>query len=220
MSYIELFLLAAGLCFDTFAVSLTGGICTRGSLCVRQILRIIFCVCQADSADYFLFCSVPGRTYFCRLAFRLQRERLHFEGGPLGGIRPAGLHRGKDDNRGLLQDRGGSVRDLAAEYQAARAPFRGYQHRRRGSRHIPGHDQAVIPQDRHHHSHGAGLHGTGLPGSPKSSAASFSSPSERRFSSSTCPCKYVFRLTGNTHALKSTRLWRYPSHREYQLVTS
>lgn len=43
MSYIELFLLAAGLCFDTFAVSLTGGICTRGSLCVRQILRIIFC---------------------------------------------------------------------------------------------------------------------------------------------------------------------------------
>ena len=43
MSYIELFLLAAGLCFDTFAVSLTGGICTRGSLCVRQILRIILC---------------------------------------------------------------------------------------------------------------------------------------------------------------------------------
>ena len=43
MSYIELMLLAAGLCFDTFAVSLTGGICTRGSLCVRQILRIIFC---------------------------------------------------------------------------------------------------------------------------------------------------------------------------------
>ena len=43
MSYIELFLLAAGLCFDTFAVSLTGGICTRGSLCVRQVLRSIFC---------------------------------------------------------------------------------------------------------------------------------------------------------------------------------
>ena len=43
MSYIELFLLAAGLCFDTFAVSLTGGICTRGSLCVRQILKIILC---------------------------------------------------------------------------------------------------------------------------------------------------------------------------------
>ena len=39
----ELFLLAAGLCFDTFAVSLTGGICTRGSLCVRQILKIILC---------------------------------------------------------------------------------------------------------------------------------------------------------------------------------
>ncbi len=43
MSYIELFLLAAGLCFDTFAVSLTGGICTRSSLSSRQILRIILC---------------------------------------------------------------------------------------------------------------------------------------------------------------------------------
>ena len=41
MSYIELFLLAAGLCFDTFAVSLTGGICTQGSLGARQILKII-----------------------------------------------------------------------------------------------------------------------------------------------------------------------------------
>ena len=58
MSYIELMLLAAGLCFDTFAVSLTGGICTRGSLCVRQILRIIFCfavfqagLLRADSAQ-------------------------------------------------------------------------------------------------------------------------------------------------------------------------
>ena len=44
MSYIELFLLAAGLCFDTFAVSLTGGICTQGSLGRRQILKIIMCV--------------------------------------------------------------------------------------------------------------------------------------------------------------------------------
>ena len=43
MSYIELFLLAAGLCFDTFAVSLTGGICTQGSLGPRQILKIILC---------------------------------------------------------------------------------------------------------------------------------------------------------------------------------
>ena len=43
MSYIELFLLAAGLCFDTFAVSLTGGICTQGSLGRRQILKIILC---------------------------------------------------------------------------------------------------------------------------------------------------------------------------------
>ena len=43
MSYIELFLLAAGLCFDTFAVSLTGGICTQDSLGRRQILKIILC---------------------------------------------------------------------------------------------------------------------------------------------------------------------------------
>lgn len=43
MNYLELFLLAAGLCFDTFAVSLSGGICTRGQLRPRQILKIIFC---------------------------------------------------------------------------------------------------------------------------------------------------------------------------------
>lgn len=64
MSYIELFLLAAGLCFDTFAVSLTGGICTRGSLCARQILRIILCfaVFQAGLtfAGWLLGYSVSG----------------------------------------------------------------------------------------------------------------------------------------------------------------
>lgn len=64
MSYIELFLLAAGLCFDTFAVSLTGGICTRGSLCTRQILRIILCfaVFQAGLtfAGWLLGYSVSG----------------------------------------------------------------------------------------------------------------------------------------------------------------
>lgn len=50
MTYLELFLLAAGLCFDTFAVSLTGGICTRGSLSVRQILKIIFCFAVFQAA--------------------------------------------------------------------------------------------------------------------------------------------------------------------------
>ena len=43
MSYIELFLLAAGLCFDTFAVSLTGGERNRGRLGVRESLGVIFC---------------------------------------------------------------------------------------------------------------------------------------------------------------------------------
>lgn len=64
MSYIELFLLAAGLCFDTFAVSLTGGICTRGCLNTRQILRIILCfaVFQAGLtfAGWLLGYSVSG----------------------------------------------------------------------------------------------------------------------------------------------------------------
>ena len=43
MGYIELLLLSIGLCFDTFAVSLTGGICTRKMMTARQILKIIFC---------------------------------------------------------------------------------------------------------------------------------------------------------------------------------
>lgn len=64
MGYIELFLLASGLCFDTFAVSLTGGICTRGSLSTRQILRIILCfaVFQAGLtfAGWLLGYSVSG----------------------------------------------------------------------------------------------------------------------------------------------------------------
>ena len=43
MGYLELLLLSIGLCFDTFAVSLTGGICTRKRMTVRQIFKIIFC---------------------------------------------------------------------------------------------------------------------------------------------------------------------------------
>jgi|SRR5574344_418877 manganese efflux pump family protein len=42
MSYPELFLLAIGLCFDTFAISLSGGICLNLKLKWFQILRIIF----------------------------------------------------------------------------------------------------------------------------------------------------------------------------------
>lgn len=41
MSYLELFLLAVGLCFDTFAVSLTGAICMNVRLKWFQILKII-----------------------------------------------------------------------------------------------------------------------------------------------------------------------------------
>jgi len=43
MSYFELFLLAVGLCFDTFAVSITGGLCLEKKLRWWQILRIICC---------------------------------------------------------------------------------------------------------------------------------------------------------------------------------
>lgn len=43
MSYFELFLLAAGLCFDTFAVSITGGLCLKVPLRWRQTLKIICC---------------------------------------------------------------------------------------------------------------------------------------------------------------------------------
>jgi len=43
MSYLELFLLAVGLCFDTFAVSLTGGMCFVTRPTWYRILKIIFC---------------------------------------------------------------------------------------------------------------------------------------------------------------------------------
>lgn len=42
MSYTELFLLAVGLCFDTFAVSLSGGMCLNCKLKVFQTLKILF----------------------------------------------------------------------------------------------------------------------------------------------------------------------------------
>lgn len=41
MSYIELLLIGISLCFDTFAVSLTGGICMKTKLSVWQTLKII-----------------------------------------------------------------------------------------------------------------------------------------------------------------------------------
>lgn len=43
MNYFELFLLAVGLCFDTFAVSLAGGICMGRKPSLAMILKIIFC---------------------------------------------------------------------------------------------------------------------------------------------------------------------------------
>jgi len=43
MTYIELFLLSVGLCFDTFAVSISGGICLSDKPKWYQILKIILC---------------------------------------------------------------------------------------------------------------------------------------------------------------------------------
>ncbi len=42
MTYTELFLLALGLCFDTFAISLTGGICSKTKFSFLQICKIFF----------------------------------------------------------------------------------------------------------------------------------------------------------------------------------
>lgn len=52
MTYIELFLLAIGLCFDTFAVSLTGGICLNVRLKWLQTVKIFsfFALFQAGFA--------------------------------------------------------------------------------------------------------------------------------------------------------------------------
>lgn len=54
MGYIELMLLSLGLCFDTFAVSLTGGICTKSKMSAKQILKIIFCFGAFQGAFIFL----------------------------------------------------------------------------------------------------------------------------------------------------------------------
>ncbi len=43
MSHIELFLLAVGLCFDTFAVALCGGITIGRKLKSAEVARIVFC---------------------------------------------------------------------------------------------------------------------------------------------------------------------------------
>ncbi len=43
MTYFELFLLALGLCFDTFAVTLSGGICMNIKFKCSQIVKIILC---------------------------------------------------------------------------------------------------------------------------------------------------------------------------------
>lgn len=40
MSYVELLLIGISLCFDTFAVSITGGICTRTRLNLWQMIKI------------------------------------------------------------------------------------------------------------------------------------------------------------------------------------
>lgn len=54
MSYIELLLLAVGLCFDTFAVSLTGGICINTRLKWYQNIKIIFFFAMAQAGFTFI----------------------------------------------------------------------------------------------------------------------------------------------------------------------
>ncbi len=53
MSYYELFLLAVGLCFDTFAVSLSGGLCL-GSHCRKRRVVILLTFALFQSAMAFL----------------------------------------------------------------------------------------------------------------------------------------------------------------------
>ncbi len=52
MTYLELFLLSIGLCFDTFAISLSGGICLKESPTLIQRVKIIsaFALFQAGFA--------------------------------------------------------------------------------------------------------------------------------------------------------------------------
>lgn len=54
MSYLELFLLSVGLCFDTFAISLSGGICLKEKPTLMQRVKIVsaFALFQAGFAFF------------------------------------------------------------------------------------------------------------------------------------------------------------------------
>ena len=69
MNYFELFLLSVGLCFDTFAVSLTGGICTKERLSVSRKVRIVLCfaVFQAGFALAGWLLGVSVMSYISRI---------------------------------------------------------------------------------------------------------------------------------------------------------
>ena len=156
MSYIELFLLAAGLCFDTFAVSLTGGICTQGSLGRRQILKIILCfaVFQAglSFAGWLLGYSVSD--YISKVDHWVAFVLLGYIGVKM--IVEGCSREDESVSKSSLLNPGQLVLlSIATSIDAVR---------RCGRRYIAGPGKAAVPEDRDMYRDGVCLYGTGLPG--------------------------------------------------------
>ncbi len=104
MSWIELFLLAVGLCFDTFAVSLCGGISVGRRLQTREVLRIILCfaVFQAGFAFAGWALGLTVSSYISRFDHWVAFVLLGYIGGKMiyEGLR------GDDDCEGCGENGG------------------------------------------------------------------------------------------------------------------
>ena len=195
-------LLAAGLCFDTFAVSLTGGICTRGSLCVGQILRIVFCfaVFQAGLtfAGWLLGYSVSD--YISKVDHWVAFVLLGYIGVKMI---IEGCSRKEEEVSGtsLLNTRQLVLLSVATSIDAVAVGISLAMIKLSFLK--IGITTAMVLAC-------TALASLASAGSPKSSAASSLSPSEPRFSSSTClynihlqQNRLLFQIFMNTYPLKS-----------------
>ena len=167
MSYIELFLLAAGLCFDTFAVSLTGGICTQGSLGRRQILKIILCfaVFQAglSFAGWLLGYSVSD--YISKVDHWVAFVLLGYIGVKMI-VEGCSREDESVSKSSLLNPRQLVLLSIATSIDAVAVgiSLALVKLRRCGRRYIAGPGKAAVPEDRDMYRDGVRLYGTGFSG--------------------------------------------------------
>ncbi len=107
MTYIELFLLAVGLCFDTFAVSLAGGMCMETRPSVSRMIRIVMCF-AVFQAGFAALGWVLGRSvmeYIAALDHWIAFALLVYIGGKMiaEGISSARKHECHEQKYSLLK---------------------------------------------------------------------------------------------------------------------